>query len=160
MMNKALQVWSPMLSELNRFHWDVDELFDRWFGGRMGNGTGNGAFNPALESFVADGKLVVRVDLPGIEPKDVGVIVTGKTLTIRGKREQRSEDKGSDWFRREFHYGSFERSFELPEAVKPEEITASYRNGVLELTAPMSESAAARKIPIEASDQSTAAQNA
>ncbi len=156
MMNKALQAWSPMLSELNRFHWDVDELFDRWFGGR----TGNGVLNPALESFVADGKLVVRVDLPGIESKDVEVIVTGKTLTIRGKREQRSEDKGSDWFRREFHYGSFERSFELPEAVKPEEITASYRNGVLELTAPMSESAAARKIPIEAGDQSTAAQNA
>src|SRR6266851_2288528 len=103
MMNKALEVWSPMLSELNRFHWDVDELFDRWFGGRMGNGTGNGAFNPALESFVADGKLVVRVDLPGIEPKDVEVMVTGKTLTIRGKREQRSEDKGSDWFRREVH---------------------------------------------------------
>ena len=46
MMNKALQVWSPMLSELNRFHWDVDELFDRWFGGRMANGTGNGVLNP------------------------------------------------------------------------------------------------------------------
>ncbi len=160
MMNKALEVWSPMLSELNRFHWDVDELFDRWFGGRMGNGTGNGVLNPALESFVADGKLVFRVDLPGIEPKDVEVMVTGKTLTIRGKREERSEDKGTDWFRSEVHYGSFERSFELPEAVKPEEITASYRNGVLELTAPMSESAPGRKIPIEAGDQSTAAQNA
>jgi HSP20 family molecular chaperone IbpA len=69
MMNKELQVWSPMLSELNRFHSDIDELFDRWFGSRMGNGTGNGVLNPALESFVADGKLVVRVDLPGIEPK-------------------------------------------------------------------------------------------
>jgi len=159
MMNKALQVWSPMLSELNRFHSDIDELFDRWFGGRTGNGTDNGVLNPALESFVADGKLVVGVDLPGIEPKDVEVMVTGKTLTIRGKREQRSEDKGSDWFRREVHYGSFERSFELPEAVKPEDITASYRNGVLELTAPMSESAPGRKIPIKASDQSTATQN-
>jgi HSP20 family molecular chaperone IbpA len=78
MMNKELQVWSPMLSELNRFHSDIDELFDRWFGSRMGNGTGNGVLNPALESFVADGKLVVRVDLPGIEPKDVEVMVTGK----------------------------------------------------------------------------------
>src|SRR6266851_5027968 len=160
MMNKALQVWSPMLSELNRFHWDIDELFDRWFGSRMGNGTGNGVLKPALESFVADGKLVVRGDLPGIEPKDVEVMVTGKTLTIRGKREQRSEDKGSDWFRREVHYGSFERSFELPEAAKPEEITASYRNGVLELTAPTSGAAPGRKIQIETGDQSTAAQNA
>ena len=57
MKNKELQVWSPMLPELNRFHWDVDELFDRWFGGRMGNRTGNGVLNPALESFVADGPL-------------------------------------------------------------------------------------------------------
>jgi HSP20 family protein len=77
-------------------------------------------------------------------------MVAGKTLTIRGEREQRGEDKGSDWFRREVHYGSFERSFELPEAAKPEEITASYRNGVLELTALMSESAPGRKIEIEA----------
>jgi HSP20 family molecular chaperone IbpA len=96
-------------------------------------GSGNGVLNPALESFVKDGKLVVRVDLPGIEPKDVEVMVTGKTLTIRGKREQRSDDKGSDWFRREVHYGSFERSFELPEAVKPEEITARIATACLSL---------------------------
>ncbi len=160
MMNKELQVWSPMLSELNRFHSDIDELFDRWFGSRMGNGTGNGVLNPALESFVADGKLVVRVDLPGIEPKDVEVMVTGKTLTIRREREQRGEDKGSDWFRREAITAASNGRSSLPEAVKPEEITASYRNGVLELTAPVPESSPGRKIPIETSDQSTDAQNA
>jgi HSP20 family protein len=153
-MTKELQVWSPMLSELDRFYSDADELFERLFGSRMGDGKGNGVLNPALESFVADGKMVVRVDLPGIEPKDVEVMVTNRTLTIRGKREQRREDKGNDWFRSEVHYGSFERSIELPEGVKAEEITASYRNGVLELTAPMAESAGGRKIPIEAADPS------
>ena len=45
-------------------------------------------------------------------------MVTGKTLTIRGKREERSEDKGTDWFRSEVHYGSFERSFEIPGGCK------------------------------------------
>ena len=153
-MTKALQVWSPMVSELNRFYGDIDELFERWFGSRMDSGDGNAVLNPALESFVADGKMVIRVDLPGIEPKDVEVMVTDHTLTIRGKREQRHQEKGRDWFRHEVHYGSFERSIELPEGTKPEEITASYRNGVLELTAPAPESAEARKIPIEACDSS------
>src|SRR6266851_5425685 len=118
MMNKELQVWSPMLSELNRFHSDIDELFDGGSAAGWATGQAIGVLNPALESFVADGKLVVRVDLPGIEPKDVEGMVTGKTLTIRGEREQRGEDKGSDWFRREVHYGSFERSFESPGGCK------------------------------------------
>jgi HSP20 family protein len=155
-MTEELRAWSPMVSELNRFNGDIDKLFERWFGRRIDGGKGTGVLNPALESFVTDGKMVIRIDLPGIEPSDVEVMVTGHTLTIRGKREQRHEEKGRDWFRREVDYGSFERSVELPEGIKPEEITASYRNGVLELTAPMPESAVARKIPIEGGDSSRA----
>ncbi len=155
-MTKALQRWFPMVSELDRFHGDIDGLFERWFSRRMSSGTGDGVLNPALESFVADGKLVIRVELPGIEPKDVEVMVTGHTLTIRGKRERGHEEKGREWFRREVHYGSFERSIELPEGIKPEELKASYRNGVLELTAPAPGSAEARKIPIGAGDPSSA----
>jgi HSP20 family protein len=103
--------------------------------------------------------MVVRIHLRGVEPKDVEIMAAGKILTSRGKREQRSVDKDRDGFRREIHYASFEHSIELPEGVKPEEITASYRNGVLELTAPMPESAVGRKIAIEL-DSPSSTQNA
>jgi HSP20 family protein len=142
------QVWSP-LKELDRFRRDFDDLFDRFLGGRMGSMLSRGGEFPALESFIDNGKLMIRVDLPGIDPKDVEITVLGDTLTIRGKREQQREERGRNYLHREVTYGSFERSLRLPEGVKADEVKASYRNGVLELTVAVPQEAAARKVPIE-----------
>jgi HSP20 family protein len=140
------QAWSPF-RELDRFRRDFDDLFDRFLGGRPSRQSfGNG---PALESYVDSGKLVVRVDLPGIDPKDVQITATGNQLTIRGTREQQREEKGRDFIHREVAYGSFERTVKLPGEVNPDEIKAVYNNGVLELTAPLPEQSRTRKIPIQ-----------
>src|SRR5712692_6878743 len=138
--------WSPF-RELDRFKRDFDDLFDRFLGGRLARQSpGHG---PALESFVDNGKLVVRADLPGIDPKDVEITATGDQLTIRGKREQRHEEKGRDFLHREVAYGTFERVVKLPGGVNPDEIKASYNSGVLELTVPLPEQARTRKVPIQ-----------
>lgn len=142
------QVWSP-LKELDRFRRDFDDLLDRFLGDRMTSTLPKSAELPALESFVEEGKLVVRADLPGIDPKDVEVTVAGDTLTLRGKRERRHEESGRNFIHREISYGAFERSVRLPEGVKADDITASYRNGVLELTVPMPGEAAVHKVPIQ-----------
>jgi len=142
------QAWSPF-RELERFRRDFDDLFDRFLGGRLSRpaqGTG-----PALESFVDNGKLVLRADLPGIDPKQVEITATGDQLTIRGKREQRQEEKGRDFIHREVSYGSFERVIKLPGGVNPEAIKASYNNGVLELTIPLPEQVRSRRVPIQSS---------
>ena len=145
-MPNQSQTWSP-LRELDRFKRDFDELLDRFLGGRLSRqAPGNG---PALESYVDNGKLIVRADLPGIDPKDVQVTATGDQLTIRGRREQQREEKGRDFIHREVAYGSFERFVKLPGGVNPEQIKASYRNGVLELTVPMPEQSQTRKVPIQ-----------
>lgn len=143
------QAWSP-LRELDRFRRDFDDLFDRFLGGRLSwQSPGKG---PALESYVDNGKLVVRADLPGIDPKDVEITATGDQLTIRGKREQQREEKGRDFIHREVAYGSFERTVKLPGGVNPDEIKASYNNGVLELTVPLPEQSLTRKVPIQLSE--------
>lgn len=142
------QVWSP-LKELDRFRRDFDDLFDRFLGGRTGPLLTRAGDYPALESFIDNGKLVVRADLPGVDPKDVEITVAGGTLTIRATREQQREDKTRNYIHREVSYGSIERSLQLPEGVNPDEIKASYRNGVLELTAPVPKEVSARKVPIE-----------
>jgi HSP20 family protein len=92
---------------------------------------------PAIETRVEDGKYVARTDLTGIDPKDVDIKVVGDVLTIKGSREEKQERKKADFFRREIRYGSFERSISLPEGIKAEDLKATYRDGVLELSAPM-----------------------
>ena len=141
--------WSP-LQELDQFRKDFDGLLDRFLGGRARRGENDANPLPAIESYVEDGKLIIRVDLPGVDPKDVEVTSTGDHLTIRGKRERTTEEKQRDFLHRELYYGVFERTVKLPEGVKPDEIKACQRNGVLELTVPLGHEAPVRKVPINA----------
>lgn len=146
------QAWSPF-RELDRFKRDFDDLFDRFLGGRLSRQSpGHG---PALKSYVDSGKLVVRADLPGIDPKDVEITASGDQLTIRGKREQQSEEKGRDFIHHEVVYGSFERVVKLPGGVNPDEIQASFNNGVLELSVPLPEQSRTRKVPIQSVEGKT-----
>lgn len=89
-----------------------------------------------IEDFVEDGTYVLRAELPGIDPdKDVQVEVLDDVLTIRGERQEEQQERN----RHEFHYGSFERVVRLPHGTKPEDVKASYRDGVLELRIPYDE---------------------
>ncbi len=142
------QAWSP-LKELDRFRRDFDDLLDRFLGGRAAPTLSRASEHPALESFIDNGKLVVRADLPGIDPKDLEITVAGDTLTIRAKRQEQHEERARNYLHREVVYGNVERSLRLPEGVNPDEVKASYRDGVLELTAPVPKAAGARKVPIE-----------
>ncbi len=146
-MAKDPQQWSPF-RELERFRRDFDDLFDRFFGGGV-SAASPSAPAPKIESFVEEGKMIVRADLPGVDPDNVEVSVTGDTLTVRGARQAREEQKGRDFLHREVSYGNFERTLTLPKGIKTEDIRASYQNGVLELTIPIPKESATRKVPIE-----------
>jgi HSP20 family protein len=91
-----------------------------------------------VEEFVDDGTLVVRAELPEIDPdKDVELSVANGVLHMRARREEKSEKKDKDVYRSEFRYGSFVRNVALPEGVDIDDITASYKDGILEVRAPM-----------------------
>jgi HSP20 family protein len=132
----------------------MDDLFARFFGDweretapwwRISEG-----FAPPLECAVEDNQCVVKADLPGIDPKDLEISVLGNQLTIKGERKARQEQKERDYWQREVRYGAFERTITLPEGVKADEVKASYRDGVLEITMPCPPTMRAKKIPIEA----------
>lgn len=97
--------------------------------------------------------LVVRAEVPGLDPeKDVDVSVAGGMLHIKAEREEKTEHKSKSGYRSEFRYGSFSRSVPLPPGAREEDVTASYKDGVLEVRAPAPEQAPAtgtRKIEIE-----------
>ncbi len=146
-MARQPQSWRGF-REFDRFRENLDDLFDRFLG-RPAEVSTPGTRGPAIESFIEDDKLVVRADLPGIDPAQVEVTVDGSLLTIRGTREQRREENQCDYIHREVVYGSFERSLTLPHPVKTEAINATYHNGVLEVTMPRSAETTPRKIAIQ-----------
>lgn len=144
-----LQPWSPF-RDLERMREEFDRLIERFDGDWLGRFEAN-RMHPHVESFIEEGKLTVRAEVPGIDPKDVEVDLVGNVLTIKGKREEKFEEKKRHFLRREMTYGSFERSMELPEGVKADQIKAAYRDGVLELTMPLPKELEHKevKIPIQ-----------
>jgi HSP20 family protein len=151
--------WRPW-RELDRIRSEFQDLieqfgFDRdWFGRFPMSRElfGAGQTQPgrlAIDTRVEDGKFIVHADLPGIDPKNVEIKVVGGVLTIKGSREEKREDKKADYLRREIHYGSFERSMTLPDGIKAEDLKATYRDGVLELSAPMPKEAIPKEVKIQ-----------
>jgi len=142
--------------DLFDFRRDFDQIFNRFLSWPSAQEepamTTLGVFTPPMECFVdKDGKkLHCNVMLPGVDPKDVGLQVQGNTLTISGERSASRETKETDYLRREITYGAFQRSILLPEGVDRDKLTAEYRNGILEITAPIAAAALPRKVEIKA----------
>jgi HSP20 family protein len=143
----ALQPWRPF-RELERISHEIEDQFARLFG-RFGVEEEEIGYFPPVESFVQHGSLVVRADLPGIDPKEVEVSVLGNVLTIKGERKRKKEVKSEDYIRREVSYGSFERRMTLPEGVQTEKVKAQFKDGVVEVTMPLAKGIGARKVPLE-----------
>lgn len=93
-----------------------------------------------VEEFVDDKTLVVRAELPDIDPdKDVDISVVNGELHIKAERQAKSEHKDKDSYRSEFRYGSFLRTLKLPPGATEADVTAAYKDGVLEIRVPVGE---------------------
>ena len=99
-----------------------------------------GAHLVKVEEVIEDDVHVIRAELPGIDPdKDVQIDVTDGLLHIGAEREERSEEERGEGYRTEFRYGRFERTVRLPKDTATEEITATYKDGILEVRIPVAE---------------------
>jgi HSP20 family protein len=152
----ALVRWSPWQGlfdihrEMDSFLRRTTPLFDNVPTSGLMGGTSS-AWVPPVDVFHREKDLVIRAELPGINPEeDVDITVQDNALWIRGerRREERTERDGA--YRLESSYGSFERSVPIPDGVRTEEITATYENGILEVVVPgAAELAGGRKIPVQ-----------
>jgi HSP20 family protein len=152
---KSLTPWRPM-RELETLQRSMEEMFEQFSDRLFGPGTrrrslwGEEAWAPAVESRVENGNIIVRADLPGIDPKDVSISVLGNQLTIAGERKQEEKKEEKDYFYREVAYGKFSRTMTLPEGVDASKVKANCKNGVLEITVPAPKQLENKKIQIEA----------
>ena len=133
--------WTAMRQEMN-------ELISNFWGGN-GGGALSAAFSPELDIAEKDNSFELRMDIPGMEPKDLDIQVHGNTVTISGNREEEKEEKGKTWHRVERRSGSFSRTVTLPCAVTEKEVAAEYTNGVLSVVLPKCEKAKPSKITVK-----------
>ena len=112
---------------------------------------------PAVDIYETEHELVVKADLPDVNPQDLDIRVENNILTIRGERKFEKKVNESNYLRVERAYGSFSRSFSLANTVNSEAIKAEYKNGVLTLTVPKREEAKPKQIKVNVEAPATAA---
>jgi HSP20 family protein len=124
-------------SMIRRFADEMDRMFEGFgFPGLERSGLWSSAastFSPEIDIFERDGKLVLRADLPGMTKEDVRVDILEDSVVIEGERKYEHEENEKGMYRSERTYGRFHRQVPLPEGVKTENATASFKNGVLEV---------------------------
>ena len=110
------------------------------------------AASPAVDIAETDGGFEITVELPGMEEKNIEVKYADSVLTIKGEKEEKSEEQKKDYYLSERTYGSFKRSFRVPDGVDADKIEATFKKGVLKVTLPKSVAAqqASKKIEIKA----------
>jgi len=159
MLGRELTPWQTPLRAITEMQREMNDLFSRFFGeGEQGGNqwlSPSENYVPRIESAVRENMLYVKADLPGINPKDIDVTVEGNRLTLRGERKAEHEGTDGGYGHREVQYGSFVRTFTIPEGVKAEDIHATYRNGVLELSVPLPASVLPKKVNIALEGQTS-----
>jgi HSP20 family protein len=142
-MARTLQPWAHCQS-LEDFRHEIDNAFSRSLVAARQVSLAP-AF-PPTESFLDGNEYVIRLDLPGINPKEIEVTVIGDVVTVQGSREHHDEE---DVIHCEISHGDFLRKVRLPPGIRTEDIKAAYNHGVLELRMPAPKAASARKVPIQ-----------
>ncbi len=109
----------------------------------------NRPWSPAVDIYETENELVLKADLPDVSQKDIDVRVENQTLTITGQRKFEQDQDSKGFHRIERSYGSFMRSFAVPNTFDTDHISAQYQNGVLTVTLPKKEAAKPRQIKVE-----------
>ena len=128
----VLTRWDPF-RELNVLQDRMNRLFQDFVprGGEQDLTAGN--FVPPVDIYEDEQAVTLKVEVPGLDPKDVDVRVENNTLSIQGERKFEKEEKEENFHRIERRYGSFMRSFTLPSSVDTNSVKADYENGVLKI---------------------------
>ena len=142
----SLTRWRPF-NEMTDSHRDVDRVFGRLLGDWPA--APEWSWLPATEATSGSEGWTLRMALPGIDPKDVHVELTGRVLTISGERSVKDEQTARHLS--EIGYGRFERRFTLPEDIAVDDVTATFEHGMLQLKLPAAEETKSRRIEIAGS---------
>jgi HSP20 family protein len=152
---RIINRWEPsrgattLQEQINRVFADMLE--------RAGEESNLTPWAPAVDIFETENELVVKADLPDVNPQDLDIRVENNILTIRGERKFENKVNEENYLRVERAYGSFSRSFSMANSVKSDAIRADYQNGVLTLSIPKREEAKPTQIKVNVGTPAIAA---
>ena len=158
---KSLVRWQP-LQELNALQRQMNRTFDDIFGRTTSlvpfeGSLSNWEFGPPVDIYEDDQRLTFKVEVPGIDEKDIRVEIENNVLAVRGERKLEKDVREENFRRRERHYGVFSRSFTLPSTVDPAKIEANYTRGLLAIHMPKSAEAKPKQIKVNVTKELRAA---
>jgi len=134
---------------------EMEDMFDRYtraVGGPRGGGqevVATGDWSPRVDISETDDSFVIKAEVPDVKKDDVKVTVDNGILTVSGERKQEKEEKGKKFHRVERYYGSFARSFTLPDNVDETKVKATFKDGMLTLTLPKTEEPKPKAIEVK-----------
>jgi HSP20 family protein len=139
---------------------NLQEEVNRLFTGNVGRsfedeGIARGSWSPSVDIYENKDQIVLEAELPGMKREEFDLSIENNTLTLRGERQFEKKQETDNYHRVERAYGSFTRSFTLPNTVSGEGVTADYRNGVLRVVIPKREETRARRIEINSEGSET-----
>jgi HSP20 family protein len=149
----AIVRWQPfrdLLATEREFDRLFRDAFPTMFGDREAEPSTR-PWAPAVDIYENENNIVLKAELPGVDPKDVEVRVEDNTLYLKGERKFEKETKEENYHRIERSYGSFARSFALPNSIDAEKVAAECKDGLLTLTLPKREEAKPKTIKINVS---------
>ena len=145
-MNSLLK-WNP-IQELN----DMQNRLASFIGASGGSGDGPSAlatWAPVVDVTEDNNEILIKAELPEVKKEDLKVLIENGMLRISGERVLEKEEEGKKYHRLERSYGSFERTFSLPDYCKPEDLTAEYKDGMLTVHVPKREEAIPKAIEVQ-----------
>ncbi len=146
----AIIRWSDPLKEFAHFQDQINRVFGDAYGRGDKGLTTPGAWVPPVDIYHnGDHEVVLKAELPDMTREDIEITVDNGTLTIKGEKKLSSDVKEEQFHRIERRYGTFSRSFSLPQTVDTAKVAAEYRNGVLTVRLPLREEAKPRQIKVD-----------
>ena len=137
------------LGELDRMRREMDRLWESFTREHFPS-TFDYDWVPSLDLSDRGERLVAELEVPGMDPKDINISVTGDLLTVSGEKKREKEEKERNCHLVERSYGKFSRSIRLPSIVDPDRVEASYKEGILTITLDKTEKAMTKKIAVKA----------
>lgn len=146
----AIIRWVPRNQIMRSFFDDFFDVMGEQERPRRRRWEEGGIWNPATDLIDQKDKLLVKIELPGVDKKDIKISLSDNNLTIQGEIEQDKDVKKEDYYCCERFFGKYSRTIVLPVAASQENIKAKFKNGVLEITIPKREEEKPKEITIEA----------
>jgi len=146
--NMPLIRWRPF-GELESLRREMDRLWDRFYRVLPPTEARERGWEPSLDLSETKESFLLKAELPGMDPKELDISLSGDVLSVRGEKREEKKEEGESYHVVERRYGTFSRLLRLPAGVESDKISAEYKNGVLSITLPKSPEAKEKEIKIK-----------